>query len=159
MRIKGLRDEDFVNYKKPCMFISTATCSFKCDKEWGEGCCQNSPLAHAPVINIEDDVLIKRYINNPISKCIVFSGQEPLDQIDEQNRFINKLRNQYHCDDDIVIFTGYYPEEVEKEIDLLKNYPNQYVKYGRFIPNQPSHFDDVLGIPLASINQFGVQIS
>lgn len=32
MKITGLVDEDFINYKAPSMFISTSKCSFKCDK-------------------------------------------------------------------------------------------------------------------------------
>jgi len=35
MRIKTIKDEDFVNYKKASMFIGTATCDFKCCKEAG----------------------------------------------------------------------------------------------------------------------------
>jgi len=35
MIIKGLIDEDFVNYKKPSMTIMMPYCTFKCDKEYG----------------------------------------------------------------------------------------------------------------------------
>ena len=31
MKIKGITDEDFVNYKYPSMFIATSICSFKCE--------------------------------------------------------------------------------------------------------------------------------
>ena len=30
MRIKGLTDEDFVNYKYPSMFIAVGNCDWKC---------------------------------------------------------------------------------------------------------------------------------
>ena len=32
MIIKGLIDEDFINYKKPSMVIEFPYCNFKCDK-------------------------------------------------------------------------------------------------------------------------------
>ena len=36
MKVKNLLDEDFVNFKKPSMFIATSKCDFKCEKECGE---------------------------------------------------------------------------------------------------------------------------
>ena len=41
MFVKGIIDEDFVNYKKPVMYIAFPCCSFKCDKENGARYCQN----------------------------------------------------------------------------------------------------------------------
>ena len=41
MILKGLIDEDFVNYKKPAMVLEFPYCSFKCDKECGRQVCQN----------------------------------------------------------------------------------------------------------------------
>ena len=79
MLIKGLIDEDFINYKQCSMFIMFPFCSFKCEKDCGIKCCQNSPLAKAPVIDISYKDLVGRYLNNPISKSIVFGGLEPLD--------------------------------------------------------------------------------
>ena len=38
-------------------------------------------------------------------------------------------------------------------------FPNIIIKFGRFIPNQEGHYDEVLGINLASKNQFGEKIS
>lgn len=61
--------------------------------------------------------------------------------------------------DDIVIYTGYYKEEIEEYIDELKMFPNLIVKFGRYIPNHEKHFDEVLGIYLASDNQYAERIS
>jgi len=44
MIIKDIVMEDFVNYKKPSMFIITSTCTFKCEKECGKKICQNSSI-------------------------------------------------------------------------------------------------------------------
>lgn len=39
MLVKNIIDEDFVQYKKPAMFIGMPSCSFKCDKECGKPVC------------------------------------------------------------------------------------------------------------------------
>lgn len=157
MQIKGLIDEDFVNYKKVSMFISTSKCSFKCDKECGRAVCQNSSLAHADIIDINDEALVTRFLDNPISNAVVIGGLEPFDTFNELYQFIYKLRK--YTDDDVVIYTGYYEKEIQEYIDKLrKEFANIIVKFGRFIPDQDSHYDKVLGIKLASDNQYGKQI-
>lgn len=159
MIIKGLLDEDFINYKVPCMYICTATCSFKCDLENGDRYCQNGSIALANDIDIDDEAIIKRYLQNDITKAICFSGLEPLDQIDEIIYFISLLRTKYKCDDMVVIYSGYNECEVIEEIERLKKYKNIIVKFGRYVPNEKKHKDDVLGVKLASHNQYAVQIS
>ena len=69
------------------------------------------------------------------------------------------LRNKYHCNDDFVIYTGYKEEEVEDKVKQLSQYPNVIMKFGRFVPNQESRYDEVMGINLASPNQYGKKIS
>lgn len=157
MRLKGLVPEDFIQYKKPSMFLICPFCSFKCDIENGTQICQNWSLAKAPIIEVETNKIIQQYLDNPITKAVVFGGLEPLDSFDEVLEFIQNLRQ--HCLDDVVIYTGYYADEIRDKLEILKNYPNIIVKFGRFIPNQKSRFDDVLGITLASDNQYAEQIS
>lgn len=159
MKIKGIKDEDFVNYKKPAMFISSSSCSFKCDKENGCQLCQNMALAFAPIKEISSENLIQRYLNNPISHAIVFGGLEPLDSFEEIINFIELLRVKYQCQDDVVIYTGYNYDEIVKYIAILCNYSNIIIKFGRFRPNQQKHFDEVLGVYLASNNQYAKKIS
>jgi len=162
MYITGITDEDFVNYKIPSLFISTATCSFKCDKECGRKICQNSELAHIEPIYAEDDWIISRYLQNPITHAIVFGGLEPLDQMFGTCELIIRLRER-GCNDDVVIYTGYNKEEVW---DKLKQFfwsnrfqrTNLIIKWGRFIPDQQPHFDEVLGVNLASDNQYAERI-
>ena len=38
-------------------------------------------------------------------------------------------------------------------------YSNIIIKFGRFIPNREPHFDEVLGVNLASNNQYAKRIS
>lgn len=157
MKLKGLIDEDFVNYKKPSMFISTYTCTFKCDKECGQAVCQNLPLVSQPTIEVDNEILVQRYIKNDISKAIVLGGLEVLDDTEDVYEFIRLFRQ--HSNDDIVIYTGYYEHEVQDFISQLRTeFTNIVCKFGRFIPNQQPHYDEVLGVMLASDNQKGVQI-
>lgn len=158
MLIKGVIDEDFVNYKAPSMFVSSAFCDFKCESESGVRCCQNSALAGQENVEIEAEALVQRYINNPISKAIVFGGLEPLEQYEDLIEFLDILRCDYHCSDTVVIYTGFYPEEIPYQTQVLRLYGNIVMKFGRFVPDQSPHFDEVLGVNLASDNQFGVEL-
>ena len=161
MRVKFIRDEDFVNFRKPCMFIGTISCTFKCCKEANIPCsvCQNYPWSSNPIITIDDDSLCRRYLRNPLTSSIVFGGLEPLDQFDDVNDIVSKLRNEYECDDPIIIYTGYNYDEIKDKINKLKEYKNIYIKYGRYIPGHKEHYDEVLGVNLASDNQYGEKIS
>ena len=156
MKVKNIIDEDFTNYKKPSMFIGTSECNFKCDKECGKPVCQNSELAKAPTIEIDDDEIIQRYLNNPITEAITIGGLEPFDTFEELYQFIKNFRRK--SNDDIIIYTGYYPEEISEKIRQLSLFLNIIIKFGRFIPNQKSHYDTVLGIELASDNQEAIRM-
>lgn len=153
MKLKGIIDEDFVNYKKPSMFLAFPRCSFKCDKECGRQVCQNSALANEKNIEITLDKIINRYMTNPITKALVCGGLEPFDSWDDLQCLILNFR--YYTNNDIVIYTGYYKEEIDKEkIDWLKLYSPIIIKYGRFIPNNKGYFNNDLGVELASKNQY-----
>ncbi len=159
MLIKGLVDEDFVNYKKPSMYIAFPNCSFKCDKEAGCSICQNSSLAQEPNITMSCLDIVRRYLDNPITKALVFGGLEPFDSSEHLFLLITLLRTQ--TEDDIVIYTGYTEKECEEYglINEVKQYKNIIIKFGRFIPNQEKHYDEVLGVELASPNQYARRIS
>lgn len=167
MLIKGIIDEDFLNYKKPSMYIATSKCSFKCDKECGRAVCQNSKLAHDPDFNITAQDIIGRYMSNPITKAIVLSGMEPFDTPDLIYDLVRTLREGGILDD-IVIYTGYTEYELTLDdsgrqenatYNWLKHYPNIYIKFGRYVPDQEPHYDEVLGVKLASDNQYGKKVS
>lgn len=172
MIIKGIRDEDFTQYKKPSMFVIFPSCSWKCEKECGERVCQNSALAQSPNIEVNVEDIVDRYIRNPITSAIVIGGLEPFDNFMDLLYLIEGLRNKNQ--DDIVIYTGYTEDELETgwfEVgnrptktrkwgyDTLKQFPNITVKFGRYIPNQQPHFDEVLGVSLISDNQYARRIS
>lgn len=159
MRVKGIIEEDFANYKSPAMFINTCFCDFKCCNEAGLdiGACQNAPLAQAAIKQIADDVIYRHFASNPITKAVVIGGMEPMMQIDEVAALISLFRAN-GCNSTFIIYTGYYPEEIDKEIKLLRRFGNIVIKFGRYIPDRQSRYDDVLGINLSSDNQFAKQI-
>ena len=152
MLIKNIIDEDFINFKFPSMTIEMPFCTFKCDKECGINVCQNSALIKEPNIEILTEKLITRYLNNPITKAIVFQGLEPFDSWDELYEFCKIFRK--NSQDIIVIYTGYNKEEILMQIQQLSSLGNIIIKFGRFIPNRPHKFDEVLGVELASDNQY-----
>lgn len=159
MKIRNLMDEDVVNYKKTSMFIATCYCDFKCCTELGlDICiCQNSPIAQSKVINMSNERIVKRFIKNKLTHAVVFGGLEPFMQFDEMFELIKSFRQQ--TNEDIVIFTGYYEDEIKDKIEQLKQFENIIIKFGRYIPGHEVHFDEVLGVNLASNNQYAKKIS
>lgn len=138
------------------MFIIFPKCSFKCDKEANCEICQNSHLVKEPIINYSIDKIIERYKTNPITKAIICGGLEPFDTLDDLTNLISTIRRA--SDDDIVIYTGYKEEEIFPIVEnLISKYKNIIIKYGRYVPNQESKYDKILGITLASNNQYAVR--
>ena len=159
MVVKDVIDVDYVNYRKPSMIIAFPICNFKCDKECGQQVCQNSALATAPNIEITAHKLAQRYMKNGMTQAVVCQGLEPADSFDELLDFIRTLRLM-GCEDDVVIYTGYNKEEILNKVTLLKeHFSNIIIKFGRYIPNQQPHYDEVLGVNLASDNQYAERIS
>jgi len=152
-RIKGIIFEDLVNYKKPCLTIQMPFCNFKCDKECGEPVCQNSDLIKQLDIYVDINEIVEWYCNvNKIDEAIVFQGLEPFDSWTDLRQWIYTFRQ--HTNDDIIIYTGYNKNEIEWKLNELKKFDNIIIKYGRFVPHKESHYDKILGIELASPNQY-----
>jgi hypothetical protein len=157
MEVKQIIDEDFVNYKIPSMYIGFPKCSFKCEKECGKRVCQNGVLAASPTIDIDIDNIVSRYMSNFITSAIVIAGLEPFDSYDDLFSLMQSFRK--HTDDDIVIYTGFYKGEILDQINQIINLKNIVIKFGRYIPDQEKHYDDILGVYLASDNQYAERIS
>ena len=159
MKIRGLIAEDFVNYKKPSMFIITAYCDWKCCHEGGfsEEVCQNYAISKGVVRDIDIDAIIESYLSNPISRAVVIGGLEPFLQFDEILEFVDKFRKV--CNEDIVIYTGYTYDEIYNQVNDLRAYKNIIIKFGRYKQNNKPHRDAVLGVDLISDNQYAEKIS
>lgn len=166
MKIKGLVEYDICNYSKPSMFIIFPKCTFKCDHDCGMAICQNSHLTQSDDIEISKEEIMQRYMQNPLTHAFVFGGLEPFDSLESLVPLINTIRNKFDCDDDIVIYTGYTEDELSREGAVIhdhykyicESFTNIIIKFGRFRPNCPHHFDEVLGVELASPNQYAKRI-
>lgn len=159
MKIRNLIEEDIVNYKKTSMFIATCFCDYKCCRQLNEDICmcQNSPTANSKIIEINDQKLVNRYIENDLTHSIVFGGLQPFKQFEEMYLLIKEFRKK--TKDDIIIYTGYYKQQIQEQLKRLMEFQNIIIKFGRFVPGQKKHYDDVLGVELANEQQYAEKIS
>lgn len=160
MKVKAIRSEWFQDYKKPSMYIAFPNCTFKCEKECGKRVCQNSALASAQTIDVPVEIICQEYLSNPITQAIVCGGLEPFDSFDELLALVSYLREN-GCKDNIIVYTGYTKEECISMgyLDKLISQDNIIIKFGRFIPLKTPHYDEVLGVNLASDNQYAISYS
>ena len=159
MKLKGIIDYDCTNYKEPVLTLEFPYCDFKCDKLNGCQVCQNSSLIKEPTIEISLKTIWKLYKQNPLTKGFCLQGLEPLDSIDDVLNFIKYIRGNNFCNDPIIIYTGYNKEEVTKFIYQITDFDNIIIKWGRFIKGQNLHYDRILGVNLASDNQYAEKIT
>ena len=159
MKLKGLVAEDFSNYKEPSLFLITSFCDWKCchDGNFDESVCQNNELVKSEIKDVSNETVINHYLSNPITKAVVIGGLEPFLQYQELFDFIKEFRE--HSKDSIVIYTGYYEDEIFDKVNNLRQFENIIIKFGRYVPNQKSHFDNILGVDLVSDNQYAKIIS
>lgn len=142
--------------------IAFPTCSFKCCTDLNRSImmCQNSPIAKLPSIDVSAQEIYERYAKNVITHSIVCAGLEPLDSFSDLFELLSEFRLRRGCFDTFVIYTGYTEEEAKPQIHCLMAYfSNIIMKFGRYVPYQSSHMDELLGVVLASPNQYAVQIS
>jgi len=158
MKLKGIIDCDFTNYKEPVLTLEFPRCNFKCDKINGCPVCQNSILASEPDIDVSLTNIWHLYSENPLTKGFCCQGLEPFDSEQELLEFIDFIRSGMQCNDIIIIYTGYAKSELMCK-DILKQYQNIIIKYGPYLTGYQPHYDKVLGVNLASNNQYAEKIS
>lgn len=161
MKLKLIQDETFQDYAFAIsMLIACEKCDYKCARDGGfsSSLCQNSHLAQMPTIFLTNEQIYERYKSNPITTAIIIAGMEPLLQFEEIFDLIKYFRLHGNTDP-YIVYTGYYPEEISDKINALKEFENIIIKFGRFIPNQKPHYDEILGVMLASDNQWAEKIS
>jgi hypothetical protein len=122
-----------------------------------KGLCQNAALAQSPTIDIPAEDIIAGYLANPLSSAVVCGGLEPFDSWSDLFDFVAAFRKV--SDDPIIIYTGYTKDEIGYKVLNLTLFKNIIIKFGRFVPNQESHYDALLGVRLASQNQYAERIS
>jgi len=144
--------ETFIDYKKVGLYVSGTKCNLNCKM------CFNDKLKHSPTIKINSLSFVENYIiNNKIIESVIFSGLNWFDTFEDLIRLIQCIR--LYSNIDIVIYTGYKENELLVEIEYLKKYNNIIVKFGEYIPNDNSIFDETLGVSLSSSNQYAKKIS
>jgi len=162
MKLVNLIEEDFTNYKKPGLFLGFPYCSGKCNNDAGKIVCQNTELYNAKMIDISLSEIIDRFENNPITEALIFGGLEPFDSFDEMLALILLFRKKYFARIyPIIIYTGYYPHEIKKQLCVLKSLSLStgiIIKFGRYIPGDEPHLDPYLGVNLASNNQYAIPL-
>ena len=154
MKLKGIIDYDTVNYKEPCLTLLFNHCDFKCDRLNGCQVCQNSGLTAEPDIEVSGEYIWNLYQQNPLTKAFCFQGLEPFDSYLDLLDLIMFIRIHKQCDDPIIIYTGYNEMEDYIVENSLRHYKNIIIKYGSYLLGHPPHFDEVLGVNLASNNQY-----
>ena len=159
MRLKGIIDYDFINYKDPCLTLEFPYCSMKCDKLNKKSVCQNSSLAREPDIEVSGEQIWRLYKENPLTKAFCFQGLEPFDSFMDLIELIKFIRIDKECNDPIVIYTGYDKGEDFIVERALSKYKNIIVKWGRFLLGDEAHYDETLGVYLASDNQYGEKLT
>lgn len=159
MKIKDLVTEDLVNYKVPSLFIISCMCDWKCCREQGYdiSICQNQSVEDFPTIDVPDSTIFRLFHDNDITQAVVVGGLEPMLQFNELYHLIQYFRNHdENCT--FVIYTGYYPEEILDKVDLLRDLGEIIIKYGRYIKDRATRFEPLLGVNLASDNQFAFKL-
>ena len=161
VKLVNLIQEDFTNYKYPSMFLGFPYCTGKCNLSNKHIVCQNQELQNAEKIEISIPELLELYKKNNISKAVVCGGLEPFDSPVDLIHFVESFRKI--SNDDIVIYTGYEEDEPQagmilQNIKALKVY-NVIVKFGRYIEGDEPHYDEILGVNLASNNQYAEKVS
>lgn len=160
IKLKGIIWEDLINYKKIGTTLMFPKCSFKCDTENGVQLCQNRGLAAAPSQWHDIDDIMDRYMHTDLSEAIILQGLEPLDSLLDVYIVAAALK-EWEIKTPLIIYTGYKKSEISPTIlrTLSSQIPGDFImKWGRYIPNQSPHYDPVLGVMLASDNQYGEYI-
>ena len=160
MIVKLVKQDDFVQYKKPCVVVCFPNCTWKCCTEAGipTSVCQNQEMCELKDIDVTPEDVYNLYKESLFAESICCSGLEPMLQFDDVLSLLKYFR-EHDCSADFVIYTGYYRHEIEDKIQELAKYKNVIVKFGRYVPNQEKHYDEVLGVWLASDNQYAERIS
>ena len=160
MKILKLVDERLSDYRLPTLMIVAVSCDWKCAKDahFPEALCQNHQWKDVEPIDATPQEIYEAFVRNPITQGLLFGGLEPFRQFEEMLDVIRYFRSQ-NSTAPIVIYTGYREDEIKDEVLILSGFPNIIVKFGRYVPRQAAHLDPVLGVKLASDNQYAKLIS
>ena len=130
MKLKGIIDCDFTNYKEPVLTLEFPTCDFKCDKLNKCKVCQNSELVYEPDIEmLEIDEHVKYLVvasdgvweflsNKDVMKIIkpYFKSGDVEGACDEVvNQSIEKWEKEEYGRDDITVVISFLGNPTKKK--------------------------------------------
>lgn len=158
MFVSGVIQERFSDYRKPALMLLAPTCTWKCCTESGipPDVCINNHLCSRQQYFLSVEEMWHMYSTNPITCALLFGGLEPMDSIDGVLTMARYFRA--HTRDDIVVYTGYTHLECASKLGPFRELENMIFKFGRYQPGDRPHVDRVLGVPLASDNQYAIRI-
>jgi len=154
MKLKQILHETYGDYKECSMLLIADNCINKC-----EGC-HNQHLLQLESKIFPDEEIIKRFVENPLSKAIIFGGLEPMDQAEEVEKFIFTAINMgIACP--IIIYTSYNPLSYvfrcSNVMEAIKQYLGKVIiKHGPYKKDLKPVFNEDLGVTLASSNQYTI---
>lgn len=157
MQVKEVKTV-FNDYRKTGLLVAFPHCDFKCCHEQGlpTSVCQNCHLKEDQNIEISQGKIVHMY-DPKIHKALICGGMEPFDDLADLLILINVFRKCYQ--DDVVIYTGYNLDEITPGLlAVLRAYGNIVLKVGRYVAGDAPKYDEVLGVTLASSNQYGVRL-
>lgn len=147
MLIQNIIHNESVSYKRPVMRIELPS--------------NESVNLHINEISavVADNDIIKSYLFNESTKAIYIIG-DLITQFSEIFNFITKLRNDFYCYDNIIIFTEHNEAELNSIINALQMFRNIIIRFKNDDITQGSltHYDDSLGIYIPD-NQYAKRIS
>ena len=149
MKLKSIVDISSQFYKEPSMLINAPGWSFPLRD------CPDVFLLNHETKEYKDEIILKRFSENPQTKAIVIAGLEPMENVIDLRSFIFSARKFFDPGNrpKIIILTTYYMEELpQKKWGGLRSeiiqYGNCIIRCGRYEKTKKK----VLGIPL-SYNQ------
>lgn len=147
MLIQNIIHNESVSYKRPVMRIELPS---------SEGV--NLHINEISAVVADGDI-IKSYLFNEFTEAIYIVG-DLIIQFSEIFNFIAKLRNDFYCDDDVIIFTEYHETNLNYVLNALRMFRNIIVRFRGDSAAKYSviHYDAVLGIYIPD-NQYARRIS
>lgn len=165
-RLVDIKTDDISDYKHTAMLLVFPNCLGKCKN------CQNSKLQKRNKFNdifVTAESIINYYNRLKTHSAIVCAGLEPFDSFyDLKDIFECFVDSAKKPENDFVIYTGYYYDEIKENVDELHDYLKRnnknslkrlIIKFGRYDETQPNRKGDVnpiLGVTLATCNQYVV---
>lgn len=154
VRLGGTPKLVFNDYKKTGLYIPIGVnCTGKCWREQGltSDICQNWDMNNVYETYTIKDIL-EIYDKNPFLEAFIMTGMEAFDNFEEMLNLIKVIRS--YKNEEIVIFTGYNPNELKDEINILKKFKDIIIKFGRYERDLKPKKDEVGGVTLVTSNQF-----